>query len=136
MRIFFTAIVTVVALFLLGSIIYIQVGGPMAMQLKSWEDWLLGGAALFSLICTIQGRLQFARGIESAKTSLNPLAGKLAAYKKAFVIYMATMELPIILSIILSLTTGNFKFQVFAAVLLGFMLSAMPRTEKVINQLQ
>jgi hypothetical protein len=136
MRIFFIAVVTLVAVFLLGSIVFNQVSAPVAPQLASWKNWLLGGTAIFSAICAVQGKLRFSRAIESAKTSLNPLAGKLRLYKNALIAYLATTELPVLLSIILSIITGNFVFQVYAAVLFGFMLSAMPRAEKVINQLQ
>lgn len=136
MRIFFTAVVALVSVFLLGSIVFNQVSGPVAPELASWKNWLLGGTALFSILCAIQGKLRFSRAIESAKTSLNPLAGKLRLYKNALIAYLAITELPVLLSIILSITTGNFVFQVYAAVLFGFMLSAIPKAGKVISQLQ
>ncbi|HEX2844964.1 MAG TPA: hypothetical protein VHN59_00340 [Chitinophagaceae bacterium] len=136
MQIVFVSITTAALLFLLGAIVFSQSHGPLAPGIKTYYSWLLGGAAIFSFACSIWGRQQFARGVETAKTSLNPLEGKLTMYRTSLIVYLAITELPIIFCIILSLLTGNFVFQVYAAVLIGFMLPAMPRKEKVISQLQ
>lgn len=132
----FISTAAMVFLFLLGAIVFNQLSGPLKPELKEYHNWLLGGAAIFSFACSVRGKQQFARAVETAKTSLNPLSGKLTIYRSSLIIYLAITELPIIFCIILSVLTGNFVFQVYAAVLLGFMLSAMPWKEKVLNQLQ
>ncbi len=136
MQIVFISIAAMAFLFLLGAIVLSQLRGPLTPGLKEYHKWLLGGAAIFSLACSLWGKQQFARAVETAKTSLNPLSGKLTMYRTSLIIYLAITELPIIFCIILSVLTGNFVFQVYAAVLLGFMLPAMPRKEKVLGQLQ
>lgn len=135
-QIVFISITAAAFLFLLGAIVFSQSHGPLAPGIKAYHNWLLAGAVILSFACSLWGRQQFARGVETAKTSLNPLEGKLAMYRTSLIVYLAITELPVIFCIILSLLTGNFVFQIYAAVLLGFMLPAMPGKEKVISQLQ
>jgi hypothetical protein len=44
--------------------------------------------------------------------------------------------MPVLLSIILFIFTGNFVFQVYAAIFLGFMLAIAPIPRKVIAELE
>ena len=122
-------------MFLLAAVVFSQLRGPLSPELKPYEGWLLAGVAVFAFACSLWAKQQFAKAITTAKNSLNPLAGKLTMYRSALIVYLAISELPILFCIVLSIMTGNFVFQVYAAVLLGFMLSAMPRKDKVIGQL-
>jgi hypothetical protein len=131
----FAAMAGMLGFFLLVAIVVSQTIGPLAPELNVYHNWLLGGVAAISFTCMLLAKRHLQRQTESAKTSPNPLSGKLEKYRSAFIVYMALSEFPVLLCITFSLLTGNFVFQVFAAVLLGYLLAGMPKKEKVLSHL-
>jgi len=109
--------------------------GPMNPGLNQHRTWLIVGVAAFSFICTVLAKRSIIRAIEAAKISSNSLSDKLEKYRSALIIYIALSELPIIFCLVISFLTGDFVFQVFAAVLLGYLLAEMPKKEKVLRQI-
>jgi|SRR6218665_84189 len=134
-RILFMTMVGMLALMLMLAIVFTQIRGAMKPELDQYRTWLIVGVAVFSFICTVFAKKTITRTIEAAKNSSNPLSDKLTKYRSALIAYIAISELPILFCLIISFLTGDFVFQVFAAVLLGYLLAEMPRKEKVLRQL-
>lgn len=135
-RMLFIAMAGMLSLLLLLTIVFTQILGPMRPELNQHRTWLIVGVAVFSFICTLLAKRSIIRAIEAAKNSSNLLSEKLTKYRSALIIYLALSELPVICCLIISFLTGDFVFQVFAAVLLGYLLAEMPKREKVLRQLE
>lgn len=133
--ILFTAIVTGILLFILAALFVHNTRGPLLPGLNKHTTVLVGATTIFSMLCWLAGRRILLKGIAAAKDSLKPLIDKLNAYRLSLVKCLAIVELAVILNILLFLFTGNFVFQFFGAILLGFMLAIAPVKRRVINQL-
>ena len=94
------------------------------------------GIGVFSLGCLIVGRQVLSKGTAAAKNSLNPLRDKLSQYRSSLIRYLVICEVPALLGVILFMLTGNFVFQVFSAVFLGFMLAVAPIRRRVVAALE
>lgn len=134
--ILFSFIVTGVSLLMVIAFIISQVKGPLAPELKKYHSIFIGSMAALSLICLFGAKHMFSKGIADAKKSLNPLNDKLNQHRSALVRYLVICEVPMLLSIILFIFTGNFVFQVYAAIFLGFMLAVAPIRRRVIAELE
>ena len=132
----FIAMVSMLGILLLVAIVVAQSPGPLMPELNTHYNSLLIGTVALSFICTVFAKRHIMKFTRAAKNSPNPLTDILIKYRTALIVYMAISELPILICIVLSLLTGNFVFQVFAAVLLGYLLAEMPRKEKVLSQLR
>lgn len=135
-RVLFIAMVGMLSLMLLLTIVFTQILGPTKPELSQYRTWLIAGVAAFSFICTVLAKRSVIRAIEAAKNSSNLLSEKLMNYRSALIIYIALSELPVICCLVISFLTGDFVFQVFAAVLLGYLLAEMPKREKVLRQVE
>lgn len=135
-RVLFMAMAGMLALMLTLAIVFTQIQGPMTPELNQHRTWLIAGVAVLSFVCTLFAKKTMTRTIEAAKNSSNPLADKLTKYRSALIVYVAVSELPILVCLIVSFLTGDFVFQVFAAVLLGYLLAEMPKREKVLRLLE
>jgi MFS family permease len=124
--IIFSGIVTGVFVFMLVAVFISQTNGPFVPGLNKYQTIITWGIAAFSLVCLIVGRHVLRKDILAAKISLNPLNDKLNKYRSSLIRYLVICEVPALLGVILFMLTGNFVFQVFSAVLLGFMLAAAP----------
>lgn len=131
----FSAIVAGVFVFMLVAIFIGQTNQPLIPGNK-YESMFMWGIATFSLISLGFARVVLMKGIAAAKNSLKPLHDKLSQYRFSLIRYLVICEVPALLSIILFMLTGNFVFQVFAAVFLGFMLAATPIRRRVIAALE
>jgi hypothetical protein len=132
----FSAIVAGVFLFMLVTIFIGQTNQPLIHGLDKYERMITWGIALFSLTCLGIARVVLMKGVAAAKNSLKPLQDKLRQYRFSLIRYLVICEVPALLSIMLFMLTGNFIFQLFAAVFLGFMLAVAPIRRRVIAALE
>ncbi|MEP7374877.1 MAG: hypothetical protein ABI675_15880 [Chitinophagaceae bacterium] len=134
--IIFFGIVTGVFVFMLVAIFIGQNKDPLVPDLNKYQTVITWGIGIFSLICLIVGRQILSKGTTAAKNSLNPLPEKLSQYRSSLVRYLVICEVPALSGVILFMLTGNFVFQVFAAVFLGFMLGVAPIRRRVVAALE
>lgn len=133
--ILFLSIVISIFLFMLIAILFGQARGALKPELNRHHTVLTIGMVIVSFACLLVSRQLFAKGMEAAKNSLNALEGKLNLHRTTLIRYLVLCEIPVLLSIILFLLTGNFVFQIYAGVFIGFMLTATPTRKKVAEQL-
>ncbi len=134
--IFFIAVVMSVLIFMLIAVFIEQTKGPLMPQLSKYNNiftWLM---AVLLIICFLVAKRVFNKGIAAAKNSLNPLNDKLNQHRSALIKYLVICEIPAIVSILLFLFIGNFVFQVYAAIFLGFMLAMTPVSRRVAASLE
>jgi hypothetical protein len=134
--ILFTSIVSSIFLFMVVAFIVSQAKGPLAPALNKYHTGFSLGMAALSLACLITAKRIFNKAITGAKNSLNPLNDKLNQHRSALVRYLVICEVPVVLSVILFMLTGNFVFQVYAGVFLGFMLAMTPVRRRIIAELE
>jgi hypothetical protein len=134
--IIFFGIVTGVFVFMLIAIFMNQANGPLIPGLDKYHTIITWGAGAFSLVCLVVGRQVLRKGTAAAKNSLNPLQDKLSQYRSSLIRYLAICEVPASLGVILFMLTGNFVFQLFSAVFLGFMLAVAPIRRRVVAALE
>ena len=132
----FFGIVTGVFVFMLVAIFIGQSKDPLVPGLNKYQTMITWGIGVFSLGCLIVGRQVLSKGTAAAKNSLNPLRDKLSQYRSSLIRYLVICEVPALLSVILFMLTGNFVFQVFSAVFLGFMLAVAPIRRRVVAALE
>ena len=132
----FSAIVAGVFLLMLLAIFIGHSNQPLIPGLNKYESLITWGITIFSLTCLGIARVVLMKGIAAAKNSLKPLRDKLRQYRFSLIRYLVICEVPALLSIFLFMLTGNFVFQVFAAVFLGFMLAVAPIRRRVILALE
>lgn len=131
----FAGLVSMIGIFLLVTIVFTQTQGALMPALNVHHNWLLTGAAVLSFACTVSAKRYMMKSVQTVKDLPDSLPGKLIRYRSSLIIYMAISEVPILACLVLSLLTGNFVFQVFSAVLLGYLLAELPRREKVLAKL-
>jgi len=120
---------------MLVAIIIGQTRGPLMPDLnKNYRLTVIITAAV-SIVCLYFAKALFAKEMEAAKNSINPLNEKLNLHRQSLIKYLLILEMPVMLSIILYLLCANFVFQVYAGVFLGFMLTMTPTKKKVAEQL-
>jgi hypothetical protein len=134
--ILFASILVGIFLFMMIAVFINQTKGPLAPVLNKYQPALSWTMAAFTFVCLFAARRVFREGLAAAKNSLNPLNDKLNQHRSALVRYLVICEMPSLLSIILFMLTGNFVFQVYAGVVLGFMLAVTPARRKVIAELE
>jgi hypothetical protein len=134
--VFFLSLLGGVFLFMLVALVVIQMKGPLMPSLNKNYRLFFGILALISFACLILSKKGFNTELADAKNSLNPLGHKLNLYSNALVKYVVVCDVPVMLSIVLYLLTGNFMFLVYAAVFLGFLLPMTPTRKKVAEQLE
>lgn len=134
--ILFLSIVIGIFLFMLAAVLIGQTRGPLMPELNKQYTVFITGLIAVSFVCLLSARYLLAKGITSAKNSLNPLNEKLNLHRATLIKYLVLCEVPVMLSIILFLLTGNFVFEIFAAVFIGFMLSVAPTKKRVAEQLE
>ena len=133
--ILFLAITTGIFIFMLIAIVVGQSRGPLSPDLNKHYTALAIGMAVISFAALLGARMVFNKGITFAKNSVNPLNEKLNMHRNALIKYLFICEMPVFLSIIIYMLTGNFIFQIYAAVFIGFMLTVMPTRKKVTEDL-
>jgi beta-lactamase regulating signal transducer with metallopeptidase domain len=134
--ILFIFIVISIFLFMLIAAIINQVKGPFVSRMNKYNTAGIWGMAVLSFLCLINARKTFTKTISAAKNSLNPLNDKLNQHRSALVRYLVICEVPVSINIILYMLTGNFVFQVYAGIFLGFMLAMAPVRRRVIAELE
>jgi len=132
----FTAIVVSVLIFMLIALFIEQTKGPLMPQLNKYTTIFTGLMAVLLIVCFLVAKRVFNKGIAAAKNSLNPLHGKLNQHRLSLIRYLVICEIPAIVSIVLFMLTGDFIFQVFAAIFLGFMLALTPVSRRVVALLE
>ncbi len=132
----FIAIAFGAIVFMLISLVLVQLQGNPSSTLSVNSLTLKIILAVVALACQLIGRSVFVKKVAAAKNSLNPLRDKLIKYREGLISLTALAEIPVILSAILFLLTGDFSFLIFGAVLLGFLLAAIPIKKKVVAQLE
>ena len=133
--ILFLSIVIGIFLFMLVAIIIGQNKGPLMPALQKNYRLMVIITAAVSIVCLYFARSLFAKDMEAAKNSINPLNEKLNQHRQSLIKYLLICEMPVMLSIILYLLCANFVFQVYAGIFLGFMLTMTPTKKKVAEQL-
>lgn len=134
-RALFLSIVAGIFLFMLATVPVNQSMGPLAPALNAWHVWLNVAAIAIYFGCSLLAKYLFAKGMRLAKNSINPLVDKLKRYRISLIVYLAISEAPILLCIVLFLLTGNFVYQVYSCVFLGFILVMFPTRRKMVEQL-
>lgn len=134
--IIFFGIVTGVFVFMLMAIFLNQSNGPFAPGLNKYDTIIVWTIGIFSLVCLVMARKMLWKGLTAAKNSLNPLQDKLTQYRSSLIRYLVICEVPALFGVILFILTGNFVFQVFSAVFLGFMLAVVPSRRRVVAALE
>ena|SRR5687768_2023164 len=132
----FLFIVIGVSLLMVVAVIINQVKGPLAPELKKYHTAFIWAMAAISFICLFAAKRMFSKRITDAKKTLNPLNEKLNQHRSALIRFLVICEMPVLLSIILFIFTGNFVFQLYAAIFLGFMLAVAPIPRRVIAELE
>jgi hypothetical protein len=132
----FTAIVVSVLIFMLVALFIEQTKGPLMPQLNNYTTIFTGLMAVLLIVCIWVAKRVFNKGIAAAKNSLNPLHGKLNRHRLSLIRYLVICEIPAVVSIVLFMLTGDFVFQVFAAIFLGFMLALTPVSRRVVALLE
>lgn len=136
MLIFSAAMAIGVFLFMLITVLVIQFkafSGSVFSKHQNIITWIM---AAISLICLVIARLNLNKGIIAAKNSINPLSDKLSRYRNSLIRYLAICEAAALVNIAVYMLTGNFVFLVYASVLLGFMLAAVPVKRRVVSALE
>jgi Na+/melibiose symporter-like transporter len=133
-RLIFIAMAAFLCIMLLAAIIFVTVEGAVQPALNEYRTWLLVAAISITFICGWFGRRHFLKTIQAAKGSLDPLSVKLTKYQSSFIVYLASIELPVIFCIVLLLLTSDSFFQIFGAALLGSFLVKYPGEQKVLSQ--
>jgi hypothetical protein len=133
--ILYFAIVIGIFIFLLVAILVGEMRGPLIPDLNKQHTTVAVVMAIVSFICLFAARQLITKDMEAAKNSLNPLSDKLDRHRMALIKYLIICEVPVFLSIIIFLLTGNYIFQVYAGVFIGFMLTLIPTAKKVGQQL-
>jgi len=134
--ILFLSIVAGIFFFMLVSVLFIQARGPLSPDLNKKRVILIAAITGISFACLLGARAVFTKGMAEAKNSLNGLIDKLNLHRNTLIKYVIVCEMPVMLGIILFVLTGDFIFQVFAAVFIGFMLTVIPLRKKTIEQLE
>jgi hypothetical protein len=134
--ILFASIVISIFLFMIVAVIIGQNKGPLMPSVNKYHTVFTLGMAVLSFVCLLMAKRIYNKAISDAKNSLNPLTNKLNQHRSALIKYLVICEVPVILSILLFLLTGNFVFQVYAGVFLGFMLAVAPIRRRVIAELE
>lgn len=134
--ILFLSIVAGIFFFMLVSVLFIQARGPLSPDLNKKRVILIAAITGISFACLLGARAVFTKGMADAKNSLNGLIDKLNLHRNTLIKYVIVCEMPVMLGIILFVLTGDFIFQVFAAVFIGFMLTVIPLRKKTIEQLE
>jgi hypothetical protein len=132
----FFGIVTGVFVFMLVAIFINQVNGPVIPDLNKYYTVVIWCMVAVSIVCLIAGRKMLSKGTAAAKNSLNPLQDKLSQYRSTLIRYLVICEVPALAGVIFFLLTGNFAFQLFSAVFLGFMLGVAPIRRRVVTALE
>ena len=132
----FASIVVSVLLLMLIAIFISQTKSVLVPELSKHKTLFTWSMAALSIICFLAAKRVFNKGIAAAKNSLNPLNDKLNQHRSALIKYLAICEIPALLSILLFLFTGDFVFQVYAAIFLGFMLAMTPVSRRVAASLE
>lgn len=133
--ILFLSIVAGIFFFMLVSVLFIQARGALSAGLNNYRVALIAGITAISFACLWGARSVLTKGLADAKNSLNGLTDKLNQHRNTLIKYVIVCEMPVMLGIILFVLTGDFVFQIFAAVFIGFMLTAIPLRKKIIEQL-
>ena len=133
---FFASIVTGVFLLMLIAVFINQAKGPLAPELKKYHSGFIWGMAVLSFICLFAAKRVFSKKVVDAKKSLNSLNDKLNQHRSALIRYLVLCEVPAFVSILLFMFTGDFIFQVYAAIGLGFMLAVAPIRRRVVADLE
>jgi uncharacterized integral membrane protein len=132
----FFGIVGGVFVFMLVAIFIGQNREPLVPGLNKYQTRITWGIGILSIVCLVVGRRVLQKGTTAAKNSLNPLVDKLSRYRTSLISYLLICEMPALLGVVLFLLTGNFVFQVFSAVFLGFMLAVAPSRRRVAAALE
>jgi Na+/melibiose symporter-like transporter len=133
--ILFLSIVIGIFLFMIVAILVGQTRGPLMPDLNKHHTTIAIIMAVVSFVCLLFAKQQLTSGVQAAKNSLNPLSEKLNMHRNALIKYLFICEMPVFLSIIIFMLTGNFIFQIYAAVFIGFMLTVMPTRKKIAEDL-
>lgn len=96
-----------------------------------YRNYLLLSLGFVSFILLMIGRWQLIRFLTRARLAGTELGSRLAGYRSGLLSYLAFAESIVMLATILFLFVGDFSFLVFAAVILGIMLSQRPRKKAV-----
>ncbi|MET0393899.1 MAG: hypothetical protein ABW019_12195, partial [Chitinophagaceae bacterium] len=131
----FLSIVIGIFLFLLVAVVFGQSRGALMPDLNRHHTLLTVGMVAISFVCLFLSRQLFAKAMAGLKNSGDLLNERLNLHRAALLKYLVLCEIPVMLSIIVFLLTGNFVFQVYAGIFIGFMLTMMPTRKKVTEQL-
>lgn len=96
-----------------------------------YRNYLLLALAFVSFVLLMMGRWQLFRFLTGARSGERLLGSRLSDYRSGLLRYLAFAESIVMLSAVVFLFVGDFSFLVFAAVLLGIMLSQRPRKKVV-----
>src|SRR5689334_13432379 len=102
---------------------------------EGYEMFVIGAMGLIYLICVLAARHGYNRGMEVAKDSLISTEDKLNQYRTALIKYLALLEAPALLGIILFFITGNYFMLIVTVLAILAMLYKMPTRQRMIDDL-
>ncbi|HKO79243.1 MAG TPA: hypothetical protein VJU78_02570 [Chitinophagaceae bacterium] len=134
--ILFCSVVVSILIFMLIAFLIGQTKGPLIPALSKYKILFTWFMVALLIVCLLIAKRIFNKGITAAKNSLNPLNDKLSQHRSALIKYLVICEVPALLSVLLFLFTGDFIFQVYVAIFLGFMLAMTPVQRRVASELE
>ena len=136
MRIITAALTAGVIFFALIAVVINQLNGPVQGQAGSEYEtlflWVVVGVAS---ICIIAAKYLYSKKVSEIKITGTSLVDKVNQYRSALIVYQALCEAAALLSVVIFFLTGIFTLLIITAVMLVLMLSKMPITKKVVNEL-
>ncbi|MCR6719086.1 MAG: hypothetical protein NVV59_02100 [Chitinophagaceae bacterium] len=135
-RIMCLAMIVMSSAFLLVALVICEVSGPVRPGINEYKKWLLPALAVITFLVFLFARARLQRGILQLREDGGTLSQKLLAYRVVMVKYFAAIEWVVILGTILFLSTADFSYLVFSAIIIGFMAANLPRKNRVTDLLQ
>lgn len=136
MRIITAALTAGVIFFALIAVVINQLNGPVQGQAGSEYEtlflWVVVGVAS---ICIIAAKYLYSKKVSEIKITGTSLVDKVNQYRSALIVYQALCEAAALLSVVIFFLTGIFTLLIITAVMSVLMLSKMPITKKVVNEL-
>lgn len=135
-RLLFFAIIAGASAFMVVTIIVNAWKGALMPEWIQYRSWFLIGLAVATFVVLLAARNSFKKSIMRARQFEISLPEKLMHYRKGIAKYLAFSELIVFAGAALFMYTGDFTYLAFAAIIIGFMLSNIPRKNRIGELLQ
>lgn len=130
-RLFMVALVSMSLLIVLTAIIVQEIMGPIQPGYNAYKKWLLPALGIVSFVFLLFSRSEYQKSINKARSSGEDLVAKLTHFREALIKRIFLMEMIVVFGAFLYCSTGDFSYLAFSAVMVGFMISSLPRKSRV-----